>query len=355
MNHVQKRLVSSAARLASISPASAASFPPKESFNASKNSLVKEEFNPEQWASLQPPPSSALSALAHRIGLASILTSTDLIRQACTHSSFLNLYRQHNTKAPEPKTNHQLSTLGNTLMGLFATEYILAKYPYLPTRVLKAAVTAHVGAPTCASAAQEMGATQLLRWHRIPRTDSAPAIHHSDALASIPRSLTALIYQKRSLSSAKQFVHSYFLSRKVDVRGMLKFVDPKKALMEMVKKYNREPPKSRLLKETGRFSNSPVFVVGIFSGADKLGEGFGASLKMAEFRAAEDALLRVYLTRTPEDTIQLPSSTFPLGLGDVYSHGADVQEGEYSGPDLVMSEIMYASSGKSGTAPLSQS
>ena len=40
----------------------------------------------------------------------------------------------------------------------------------------------------------------------------------------------------------------------------------------------------RLLKETGRFSNSPVFVVGIFSGADKLGEGFGSSLKMAEFR-----------------------------------------------------------------------
>ena len=34
----------------------------------------------------------------------------------------------------------------------------------------------------------------------------------------------------------------------------------------------------------GRLSNSPVFVVGIYSGADKLGEGFGSSLKMAEFR-----------------------------------------------------------------------
>jgi large subunit ribosomal protein L44 len=38
------------------------------------------------------------------------------------------------------------------------------------------------------------------------------------------------------------------------------------------------------LSETGRFSNSPVFVVGVFSGSDKLGEGFGASLKMAEYR-----------------------------------------------------------------------
>ena len=50
---------------------------------------------------------------------------------------------------------------------------------------------------------------------------------------------------------------------------------------------------TRLLKETGRFSNSPVFVVGIFSGADQLGEGFGASLRMAEFRVRPPCLQRV--------------------------------------------------------------
>ena len=135
-----------------------------------------------------------------------------------------------------------------------------------------------------------------------PRIKSTPGILYDDALASIPRSLTGLIYQKCSLPSAKQFVHAYFLSRQVDIRSMLKFVEPKRALLEMVRKYNRESPKSRyafwlhffhctcisqsqrLLKETGRYSNSPVFVVGIFSGTDQIGEGFGSSLKMAEFR-----------------------------------------------------------------------
>jgi large subunit ribosomal protein L44 len=136
---------------------------------------------------------------------------------------------------------------------------------------------------------------------------------------------------------------------------MLKFVEPKRALLEMVKKYNREPPKSRLLKETGRYSNSPVFVVGIFSGPDQIGEGFGSSLKMAEFRAAEDALARVYLTRTPDDLIQLPSSTFPLGLGDVYRTDAEAKVGEYTAPDLVVAEPIYESSGKSRSKPLSQS
>jgi large subunit ribosomal protein L44 len=182
---------------------------------------------------------------------------------------------------------------------------------------------------------------------------------HGDALASVPRAITGLIYQHRSLPSARQFVHSYFLSRQIDLQGMIKFVDPKKTLLEMVQKFDREKPVSRLLKETGRFSNSPVYVVGIFSGADQLGEGHGSSLKMAEFRvrtnidvrllhscslqAAEDALHRVYLTRTPDDLIQLPSSTFPLGIGDVFRID---QEGNYTPPEVSLAEVTYASSGK---------
>ncbi|KAK7017594.1 hypothetical protein R3P38DRAFT_2983962 [Favolaschia claudopus] len=240
-------------------------------------------------------------------------------------------------------------------MGLFATEYVNATYPYLPTRVLKAAVTAHVGPQSCANAALEMGAVPLLRWapkasasSAVSWTPQTPAVQRTDALASIPRALTALVYHHRSLPSARQFVHSYFLlSRQVDVRSMIKFVDPKKALKEMVAKFGRDPPKSRLLKETGRFSNSPVFVVGIYSGEDKLGEGFGASLKMAEYRAAEASLLAVYLTRRPPDDLNLPTDTFPRGLGGVFAEDAE-NEGDYLPPDLPHAEVMYASGGRSG-------
>lgn len=45
----------------------------------------------------------------------------------------------------------------------------------------------------------------------------------------------------------------------------------------------------RLLEESGRLSNAPSFVVGIFSGASKLGEGVGSSLKMAETRVCTHA------------------------------------------------------------------
>jgi large subunit ribosomal protein L44 len=48
-----------------------------------------------------------------------------------------------------------------------------ASFPHLPTRVLKAAVSAYVGPLTCAAVAKEMGAVPLLRWNR---TVSVPGL-----------------------------------------------------------------------------------------------------------------------------------------------------------------------------------
>lgn len=117
---------------------------------------------------------------------------------------------------------------------------------------------------------------------------------------------------------------------------------------------------ARLLSETGRRSNSPVFVVGIYSGEDQLGQGFGSSLKMAEYRvrksdrslhhvthflyqAAEDSLHRLYLTRTPPHLLSLPSSTFADGRGNVY----DLMEADdslsYVPVELGETEVVYAS------------
>lgn len=172
MGHAQKRLalkVKNAAKVAAVSTVHLPKFPPPEALRPRNLELPTAPFEPETWADAQSPPPSALSAFAHRIGLASVLTSTELIQQACTHSSFVSLHQHHFPDLPKPATNAQLATIGNSLMGLFATEHINATYPYLPTRVLKAAVTAHVGPMSCASVAQEMGAAPLLRWRRTVR------------------------------------------------------------------------------------------------------------------------------------------------------------------------------------------
>lgn len=106
---------------------------------------------------------------------------------------------------------------------------------------------------------------------------------------------------------------------------------------------------SRLLSETGRLSSSPVFVVGIFSGSDKLGEGFGTSLKMAEYRAAEDALHRLYLTRHPPHLLNVPSSTFGPQHKDLFDPELlTIPRPAYNAAPLGHSEVLLHSSGRSG-------
>ncbi len=164
---MQRRLLTTAAKF-TVSPSSVPRFPPKESHKPPEDSFTFQHnaFNPTTWASLQPPPATAFSAFAHRIGLGSIFSSPDVIRQACTHESYLTVFRKHCPGKEEPKTNKQLAALGNALMGMFAVEWVHVRWPYLPTRVMKSVVTAHVGPPTCESIAREIGAAPLLRWHR---------------------------------------------------------------------------------------------------------------------------------------------------------------------------------------------
>jgi dsRNA-specific ribonuclease len=50
----------------------------------------------------------------------------------------------------------------------------------------------------------------------------------------------------------------------------------------------------RLLHETGRLTKEPIFIIGIYSGTEKLAEGFGSSLKMAEFRVTNTSYIYIY-------------------------------------------------------------
>ncbi|KAG8748150.1 hypothetical protein FRC10_008883 [Ceratobasidium sp. 414] len=298
------------------STASTRPFPPPESVSSDPASG---NFDAKVWASLQPPPASALSTLAARLRIpvssdsdAKSAVTLPILAQVVTHPSFVPLHQHYYPHELPPAHNGMLAALGNSLMGLFATEWLAATYPHLPTLVVKAAVSAYVGPASASAVAREWGAVPLLRWQRTPSTPIRQGVMHDDAIASVARALTGLIYHAAgSMDDARTFVHAHFLSREFDLRSLLKFSDPKLALIHAVRKYRREPPISRLLAESGRASNSPTFVVGVFSGEDKLGEGFGSSLRMAEHRAAQDAMHRLYLTRQPSSDFKLPTAAFP--------------------------------------------
>lgn len=183
------------------------------------------------------------------------------------------------------------------------------------------------------------------------------------------------------MHAARQFTHAHFLSRHLDLAAVLNFRNPKHALAAEVRKMMAESGvqgqssvQSRLLAESGRHSINPVFNVGLFlpSGL-KLAEGHGSSLRMAEHRAAVNALLSIYTVRaelaassaniqgwlkehagdasftTSEIGLDLPTSVhsdFPLRAGA--PAGDASKEGSFKGNiTLSRTEALFGSSERS--------
>ncbi|MCJ1449503.1 MAG: hypothetical protein MMC23_010023 [Stictis urceolatum] len=131
-------------------------------------------------------------------------------------------------------------------------------------------------------------------------------VTHKRAASSFAQALFGAVYLHAGRAAAKAFFNAHITSRKLDLASTFVFKQPTRELSRLCAREGFESPVARILSETGRNSRTPVFVVGVFSGRDKLGEGTGASLDEARFRAAANALKGWYLyspmeTRVPSD------------------------------------------------------
>ena len=123
------------------------------------------------------------------------------------------------------------------------------------------------------------------------------------------RALMGAVYLHAGKKAAYNFFKAHILSRHLDVSKVFEFRQPTRDLSKLCAREGFESPVARILSETGRKSRHPVFVVGVFAGKDKLGEGSGSSLDEARFRAAVSALKGWYLysplkVRVPSEAIE---------------------------------------------------
>lgn len=290
--------------------------------------------------------SAKLSALHARLSLPSDLPLQTLARTLIDQ-----------TANPRPRfNNHALSTLGGDLLAYYTSEYILSKYPRLPTPVVYAAMWAYVGPKALIKITQEWGVEfaadpgsevdpGLLQFKRLPfeeePDESRPqqiasydehgthrwssrgvyddefgeritststqnkGITAQKATTNFARALVGAIHLHGGRAAAKQFYKDHFMSRQLDMANLFSFRMPTRDLSRLCSREGFQPPIARLMSETGRKSRHPVFIVGIYSGNDKLGEGAGASLNEARTRAAISALKGWYLYSPLE--LRLPS------------------------------------------------
>ncbi|PVH90967.1 hypothetical protein DM02DRAFT_546760 [Periconia macrospinosa] len=130
-----------------------------------------------------------------------------------------------------------------------------------------------------------------------PQSLSTIPVPMEEAAQSFVRASIGALHLHLGSPLVKRFYRDHFLSR---------HRTPTRDLCKLCAREGFKSPVARLISETGRASNHPVFVVGVYSGKDKLGEGAGSSLEEARFRAAAAALKAWYLYRPV--SVTLPSS-----------------------------------------------
>ncbi|KAF2713238.1 60S ribosomal protein L3 [Pleomassaria siparia CBS 279.74] len=271
----------------------------------------------------------------------------------------------HPSADPNPAFNNaSLAVMGANLLGYYTTEHIICNYPRLPIEVLFAAQEAYIGPKALATIAAEWGIEAVaepggevdpgllqlkrlrpgenpnpgslqpfkpVKWnitttHRIMKGDefgvkkafgSAPLsvnqpVTLETAAQSFVRALVGSLHLHLGRPLAKRFFRDHFMSRHLDISKLFDFRTPTWDLSKLCAREGFEPPIARLISETGRLSRHPVFVVGVYSGNDKLGEGVGSSLDEARVRAAAAALKGWYLYKPLDVTV--PSSTEGIEL-----------------------------------------
>ncbi|RDL33772.1 RNase III [Venustampulla echinocandica] len=255
--------------------------------------------------------------------------------------------------------NASLAQLGGSIMSYHVSEWLLCTYPRLPMTVLFAAQYAYSGPKTLQLVAREWGVETaaapgeevdpgLLQFSKLePGTkyganreggtvrpdsrsyyrrgissrvvyddefgDAIPKLKDQNeplpaelAYSNFVKAVIGAIYLHSGAEPAKTFVKRHILSRHLAMPGLFQFKLPVRELSRLCNREGFEYPVARILSETGRLSRHPVFVVGIYSGKDKLGEGSGPSLQEAKTRACVASLKAWYLY-SPGKDVPVPS------------------------------------------------
>ncbi|CAH1760945.1 9015_t:CDS:2 [Entrophospora sp. SA101] len=257
--------------------------------------------------------SPTLSAFAERLKIK--FSDPNLLIQAITHES----YEDENFPS-----NSKLAILGNNSLGLYVTEYFHTKYPLVPLQYLQKIISLYCGVDTLATFGQEVGLQHVVRFkkttqeeiYNLDQSDKAylekkKSWMKTSLRLTVTNSLKAIIgalYLDKGPDSARKFIHDYLLTRDINVLDIYDVKEPKRELSALMKKLKRESPISRLISETGRKSNAPVFIIGVYSGIDKIGEGFGSNaLEKYYFQEIKDFTLPSTINTSHEEKKYLPT------------------------------------------------
>jgi len=206
--------------------------------------------------------------------------NAELLERALTHKSFANENRV-------PADNERLEFLGDAVLNLVVSEYLMRTCPDSNEGDLSRLRAAVVSEPALAIVAREIGLGAYLR---LGRGEIQTGGRDKDSLlANCLEALIASLYLDAGKEASEAFVLGVFeetMRRTCASRGTL---DYKTELQELCQDRLKQLPEYRIVSETGP-DHQKQFTVELIVKGEVHGRGVGKSKKEAEQKAAKEAL-----------------------------------------------------------------
>jgi ribonuclease III len=204
----------------------------------------------------------------------------ELLERALTHKSFANENRV-------PAHNERLEFLGDAVLGLVISEYLIKNCPDASEGDLSRHRAAVVSEPALAAIAREIGLGSYLL---LGKGEEQTGGRKKDSLlANCLEALIASIYLDAGNASVEAFVIRFFeeiIKKTCASRGTL---DYKTELQELCQERLKQLPEYRIVAECGP-DHQKQFEVELSVKKEVCGHGIGKSKKEAEQKAAKEAL-----------------------------------------------------------------
>ena len=205
-----------------------------------------------------------------------------LLRQAMTHSSYVNEHRMDKLQC-----NERLEFLGDAVLEIVSSDFLYHKYPEKQEGELTKIRASIVCEPTLAYCASDINLGAYLMLGR--GEESTGGRGRNSVVSDAMEALIGAIYLDGGFANAKEFIHHFILN---DIEHKQLFYDSKTILQEMVQAQAKGALEYEILREEGPDHNK-TFEVRAMLGKEEVGRGSGRTKKAAEQVAAYRGILKL--------------------------------------------------------------
>jgi len=221
-------------------------------------------------------------------------SSPQLLVTALTHSSAIPELRAAAEALADPaqvQDNERLEFLGDAVLDLLASEYLLESFPSWSEGQLSRSRAYLVNAQALEIAARKLGIGEFLRLGR--GEEKTGGREKAAIIADALEAVVAAIYLDSGLEAARRILRRVLFESAMELGGVrIAESDRKSALQEFLQGKGRPPAEYRLAGETGP-DHQKMFYVEVWSLGEFLASGQGNTKKEAEQKAARTALERL--------------------------------------------------------------